>query len=939
MANDTSRRKRQLGKSDRRVSRRHLRQAPAAPVTSVTNTGPGATATSGGTAVGQDAIYVGGSVYGDITTGGAPPPIPPGELREAYLAWIVEQVHGVQLSGIDRKSISEQTRRDLDLAAVYTALMTLRSDERPEGRDGKRAELTMPDRDARRLSALAVLDREPRLALLGDPGSGKSTFVNFVALCMAGQMLGRDDANLATLCAPLPADGEDRRRQPEKDNKPQPQPWRHGALLPVRVVLREFVARGLPRAGENAPVNGDWLWRFIIAELPETLRDFAKTLRDELLGRGGLLLLDGLDEVPEADERRAQVKAAVEGFAAAFPRVRALVTSRTYAYQKQDWKLDHFSEAVLAPFGGAQIRNFVVRWYAYMGQARGLADTEVQGRAALLNDAIERNPRLFELAQRPLLLTLMASLHAWRGGTLPDQREELYAEAVDLLLDQWENQKVKRRADGTYQVIQPSLAEWLSVDQKAVRQLLNRLAFEAHRDQRDLLGTADIAQDKLVGALLYLNLSADARPARLIEHLRDRAGLLEPRGVGVYAFPHRTFQEYLAACHLTDFGFPDDLADLLRAEPNRWREVVLLAGAKASRGTASAAWSLADALCYQAPPDTRQSDEVGYWGALLAAQVLIQNGDLAYVSERNKPKLERVRNWLVCTLQHGALTPIDRVLAGRSLAVLGDPRPGVGLRADGLPDIDWVLIPDDGEFVYGEGNSQRTLQLPAYKISRYPITYAQFQTFVNAPDGFHNLHWWQGLPDGAQHRSAHEFQAFRFANHPCERVSCYDAVAFCRWLHTKLGARISLPNEYQWEKAARGLDGRIYPWGNAYIAGFANIDETEIKVGSNALQTTSAVGMYPQGQSPYGLLDMSGNVWEWCINEFVISASNEIDGSVEVPLIRGSSFAGNKWDARCSFSGRMLSPGNRFSNLGFRIVERLGPSHESKYFGSLSNGR
>ena len=368
-----------------------------------------------------------------------------------------------------------------------------------------------------------MLNTHARLALLGDPGSGKSTFVNFVALCMAGELLGHPDANLSVLSTPVPAEEAEAQRR----NDLPPQPWQHGTLLPIRVILREFVARGLPPAGQPTTARDDTLWQFVVTELPAALCDFAQPLRDTLLNAGGLLLLDGLDEVPEADQRRAHVKAAVEQFAATFSRVRILVTSRTYAYQRQDWKLRLFVEAVLAPFATPQMQHFVQRWYAYVGPLRGLSVDHAQDNAAQLTEIIQRNPHLYELATRPLLLTLIASLHAWRGGSLPEQREELYADAVDLSLRQWEDQKVMRR------------------------------------------------------------------------------------GVGVYAFPHRTFQEYLAACHLTDVGFEDELPRLLRAEPNRWREVTLLAGAKATRGLASVAWTLADALCFAKPPRQRQATYSG----------------------------------------------------------------------------------------------------------------------------------------------------------------------------------------------------------------------------------------------------------------------------------------------------------------------------------------
>ena len=337
-------------------------------------------------------------------------------------------------------------------------------------------------------------------------------------------------------------------------------------------------------------------------------------------------------------------------------------------------------------------------WYAHWAEVRGQNATDAQGRAALLKGAIQHSDRLRELAERPLLLTLMASLHAWRGGSLPEKREELYADTVDLLLDQWESPKVVRDADGKALVQQPSLAEWLRVDRDAVRTLLEELAFEAQRDQPDLVGTADIAEGRLVDGLMALQNNPDVKPKRIVEFVCDRAGLLTARGAGVYTFPHRTFQEYLAACRLTGAGFPDEMAELVLADGDRWREVALLAGAKAARGTVSAAWNLAEALCYQDVP--AKPEPAQCLAALLAAQTLIENGALAQVSERNRPKKERVRQWLLAIAGQGLLSPVDRAAAGDALCVFGDDRPGVGVRSDGVPDIVWCDVPA-GEFMMG----------------------------------------------------------------------------------------------------------------------------------------------------------------------------------------------------------------------------------------------
>jgi len=924
-----------------------------------------------------------GDTY-ELSPGPQPDPL---AVRQAYLNRILEQAGTLQLHGIDPKAAHDGTASTgLSLAAVYVSLCATAASTLAilkdldaninghlptprhirvlqlrfgllDGRPYNQQEVAerfgfdphlVDQMEVEGLNALtmplvAILNASDRLVLLGDPGSGKSTFVNFVALCLAGEALGRTDANLALMTTPLPQEDE---RQPGREKKPMPQPWRHGALLPVRVVLRDFAARGLPAVGQ--PATGDHLWHFIAAELGDSLADYAPHLKRALRETGGLVLLDGLDEVPEADARRIQVKQAVQRFAAVFPRCRFVVTSRTYAYQRQDWKLPGFNEAVLAPFSRMQVDQFVDNWYAHVAAVRGLNRDDAQGRAALLKDAIHRSDRLAELAERPLLLTLMASLHAWRGGNLPEKREELYADTVDLLLDQWESPKLVRGLDGKPVVAEPSLSEWLKVDRAGVRRLLEQLAFGAHRDQPDLTGTADIGQDRLVTGLVDLTANPDVRPARVIEYVRDRAGLLAARGIGVYTFPHRTFQEYLAACYLTDHGFPDDLAGLVLADGQRWREVALLAGAKAARGTISAAWNLAEALCCH--PVSPRGEGAEYLAALLAGQTLIENGALSSISERNRPKAACIQEWLRAIAERGALGPVDRAAAGDALALFGDDRPGVGLRPDGVPDIAWCEAPageftmgsrDDPQALFGKETPQHTVELPAFHIAQYPVTNAQFDAFVQ--DGGYTEPWrhcWtRGGWQWKNGRNAPDKYGgvYDLPNHPAVGVTWYEAVAFCNWLGERLGMSITLPSEAQWEKAARGpstgqRDGRTYPWGKEITPDHANYHETGIG-------STTAVGIFPKGASPYGVFDMSGNTWEWTRSlwgaDLIKSSYNypyvagdgreKLDAPDHVArVLRGGAFDLDARYVRCAYRYRNY-PNFRYGSFGFRVI--ASPDH------------
>lgn len=201
----------------------------------------------------------------------------------------------------------------------------------------------------------------------------------------------------------------------------------------------------------------------------------------------------------------------------------------------------------------------------------------------------------------------------------------------------------------------------------------------------------------------------------------------------------------------------------------------------------------------------------------------------------------------------------------------------------------WVVVPGgDVKLTAGGYVTEPTLfEVAPFAIARYPVTNAQFAEFITA-DGYKNPAWWTAEGWVAREKGAWEEPRYwgssdwNQPNHPVVGISWYEALAFCHWLGETTGQVITLPTEQQWQRAAQGDDAREYPWGNEAP------NETLCNWNRNVDETTP-VTAYPAGASPFGIMDMSGNVWEWCLTGWD-SGTTERNGR-EARILRGGSWS------------------------------------------------
>jgi HEAT repeat protein/GTPase SAR1 family protein len=386
-------------------------------------------------------------------------------------------------------------------------------------------------------SQLLNQNRSHKFVLLGAPGSGKTTLLSFFAVMLA-------------------------------QNYPEKLGWdAERDCLPILIKIRDFA-----RLSDISLL--DYARQF--AEKTMSVKRLPEGFFEYWLADGrAMILLDGLDEVVEESKRYAVVQQ-IENFLGQYHQNLAIITSRPAGYKRDFFNSSEFEHYQLQLLDNAKVDEFIDHWY----DSRVRDPAEAQRRKESIKKALNENDRIKLLARNPLLLTIIALIHRYQA-VLPRARHKLYEKAVETLLKNW---------DANKEITEQSSFKCLDADD--LRRLMEILAYWIHTQ-----GSTDnpeggtlIAKDELLEQLTQniktkkqVDLSKARQEAkRFVDFIQQRTGLLNEQGQDLYAFVHKTFQEYLCA---QEIGYQADDEDDFEIVLNHirqhlhdahWREVLLL---------------------------------------------------------------------------------------------------------------------------------------------------------------------------------------------------------------------------------------------------------------------------------------------------------------------------------------------------------------------------
>ncbi len=842
------------------------------------------------------------------------------DIEHRYREDLIRELYWHSFRGIVQ--IKQDVRFPLTEIYLELGLLELHSKEEQErlkeklleGGHEERAQLEERRLEQRVSDGLA---KSQRLVILGDPGTGKTISLRYIALLLA---YGYGAARLGL-------------EEP---------------FIPLFVRLADY-ARELEKRPALALDN--YLLEYIQQAHSSSAR-LGEFLRFALEQGKCMILLDGLDEVStDLKAGRAShgnIVKAVQKFCDLWcdgsRANRMVITSRIEGYWIDPLRsIDHVQLSPLRP--PDEIETFLLQWYTAHERAHDnqLTPAEAEARARKrVDDLLPRvlsTPSVRRLATNPLLLTILALINE-NVGRLPNRRIKLYEIASQTLIESWRQMQV-----GLPDELLAELGE-----DKIIR-IMSPLAYWLHENRPGGTASYDEWQSRLCEILTREGYEgeADDLATRFLHHARFQTGLLAERSLGQYGFFHLTFEEYLAAREIARQRAEERREMLKRhwADP-RWQEVILLAVGQL--GIAESRTDDASDFLEELLKMEPESDEQAGRPALLAGRALADMGLRSVTPFTKRAVLDALKI---------AAQDVDPDTEKPNLK----PYVPVLVRADAADTVDELgYVPDD-LYIF-----VRTQGYKAW-IARYPITNMQYQRFLES-GCFNDADLWMNLPkfdeqsdfmkdttwkeEGLRWRQQQLEQRERIikdnviyplywedvrfgASRKCAPVvgiTWYEANAYCKWLSLywpeleegRSNAEIKtafvrLPTEAEWVAAAGGLDPQNrFPWdekGKATPEPASEEDPAMLdilqraNVSESGIRRTTPVWMYPLGQSTQKVFDLAGNVWEW--------QANYRDKDHDVLALRGGSWYFLSRFARLSERSGDL-PYYRYPNIGFRVV-------------------
>lgn len=810
---------------------------------------------------------------------GATPTVSPSEFDLGpYLRAVLRECGTIQLRGFLRSGrIREAT--SIPIEEIYAPMQVERGEE-----------------SLWRLLAGTGTRGNEALLLLGDPGSGKSTFLRMTASVLAHAQLGQEWAiehpAATAFTSPSRNKGKDEPKDDrvyapveESDNVENNNGSEdNGPPVPLLIRLPElssFISSEDLRK-QRSVMDPGLLKRFVghwaeanRVEIP------LNTLESWMRDGKAILLLDGLDEIPSR-KLREQITGIIARAASkgVYGACRICLTSRPIRDEEIHPVL---RPQMLAGLSDESIESFLERWARFVVEGEGKHGGEAAEYVAdLLSQAHNASPAIKRMLRNPLMLTSLAVIH-WNEGRLPEQRSELLDAIITWLL---RAREIHRES-------------FASLGEHQRRRVFQSLALDMHVHRGGRI--RDITFEEAAGVIEEFFPGTTRRQRKLqaerfMETETVLSGIITPRGQNHLQFWHLSFQELLVAeliAGKTESKWSEILTAKRLKNPE-WREVVLLLAGRL--GGAERTQALLRMIVEPALQSSLVEKAHAYSLAMAAVQDLKQ---YQFIPDPSIGFAELSRDVMHVFGPGSTKVPLAlRVETAEALGQAGDPR---------LQEEIWVEVEPDLYF------------------SKFPVTVQEFRLFVD-DGGYEHCHFGSGLERrwlGHEARQQPELweEQLTTPNRPVVNVSWIEAEAYCRWLTRRRrdGHRYRLPSASEWEHAALGANGKgPFPWGAAKPrkgnTARANYSMAE-------LDKPSPVGLFPAGATDWGdagtLLDMAGNVWEWCAEDSC-NCRQHPESDVGRPL-KGGAYWSLAPDLKVSNRLFYITP-DRGDGVGFRVV-------------------